>query len=176
MYITVTAGQPVVKRSSTGTHTHWWLEIHDPDNSDGYIEIPHVWLGEWQDLAQSYGDDGGYIRRPVVAGRGAQSSILTRVGSRLGPVLYEFELPWKFQDADRAIWEAAMAYAATDPIALVLDRDNPDNAAYLVDWLGVHLGSAQGRGEFVLRKRTATDDAYSETLMLFSECGAGVDQ
>jgi len=173
----VTAGQPIVLTFSGAGSVYRWLEIHDPNNTDGYIEIPHVWLGEWQDLAGSYGDESGYIRRAVVAGRGAMSSILTRVGSRIGPVLYEFELPWKFKDADRAIWEAAMAYAATDPIVLVLDRDNPDNAAYLVDWLGVHLGSMQGRGELVLRKRTDSgDDSLSETTMTFSECGAGVDQ
>jgi len=172
----VTAGKPVVMCFSSSSAISWWLEIHDPDNPDGYIEIPHVWLGEWQDLAGSYGDEGGYIRRAVVAGRGATSTILTRVGSRLGPVLYEFELPWKFKDADRAIWEAAMAYAATDPMVLTLDRDDLDDTTYLVDWLGVHLGSMQGRGELVLRKKTATDDAHSETLMIFSECGAGVDQ
>jgi len=173
----VTAGNPVVLTLTTGGSAYQWLEINDPNNSDGYIEIPHVWLGEWQDLGMAFGDEGGYLRRPVVAGRGAASTILTRVGSRIGPVLYEFELPWKFKDADRAIWEAAMAYAATDPIVLVLDRDNPDNTAYLVDWLGVHLGSMQGRGELVLRKRTdGGDDSLSETTMVFSEVGAGVDQ
>jgi len=173
----VTAGQPVAARFSVGASTYWWLEINDPANTDGYIEIPHVWLGQWQALAQSFGDEGGYLRRPVVAGRGAVSTILTRVGSRIGPVLYEFELPWKFKDADRAIWEAAMAYAATDPIALALDRDDLDDTTYLVDWLGVHLGSMQGRGELVLRKRTdGGDDSLSETTMTFSECGAGVDQ
>ena len=173
----VTAGEAIVLTLTTGGSAAQWLEINDPANPDGYIEIPHVWLGHWQNLAGSYGDEGGYLRRAVVAGRGAMSTILTRVGSRIGPVLYEFELPWKFKDADRAIWEAAMAYAATDPMVLVLDRDNPDNAAYLVDWLGVHLGSMQGRGELVLRKRTdGGDDSLSETTMTFSECGAGVDQ
>jgi len=172
----ITAGQPVVSRFSTGTHAQWWLEINDPANPDGYIEIPHVWLGHWQDLVGAYGDDSGYLRRPVVAGRGATSTILTRVGSRIGPVLYEFELPWQFKDADRTIWEAAMAYAATDPMVLVLDRDNTDNAAYLVDWLGVHLGSMQGRGELTMQKRTDTDDALNRTMMTFSEVGAGVDQ
>ena len=173
----VTAGQPIFLTFSGSGSVYRWLEIHDPNNADGYIEIPHVWLGQWQNLAGAFGDEGGYIRRAVVAGRGATSTIFTRVGSRIGPVLYEFELPWKFKNADRAIWEAAMAYAATDPMVLVLDRDNPDNAAYLVDWLGVHLGSQQGRGELVLRKRTdGGDDSLSETTMTFSECGAGVDQ
>jgi len=173
----ITAEQPVVSRFSSTTTNKWWLEINDPDNPDGYIEIPHVWLGEWQDLGMAFGDEGGYLRRPVVAGRGATSTILTRVGSRIGPVVYEFELPWKFKDTDRAIWEAAMAYAATDPIVLALNRDDLDDTTYLVDWLGVHLGSMQGRGELVLRKRTdGGDDSLSETTMTFSECGAGVDQ
>jgi len=172
----VTAGEAIVLTLTTGGSAAQWLEINDPANPDGYIEIPHVWLGHWQNLAGSYGDEGGYLRRAVVAGRGAMSTILTRVGSRIGPVLYEFELPWKFKDSDRAIWEAAMAYAATDPMVLVLDRDNPNNAAYLVDWLGVHLGSMQGRGELALRKKTDSGDALSETTMTFSECGAGVDQ
>jgi len=173
----VTAGQAVVSRFSTTTSSVWWLEINDPNNTDGYIEIPHVWLGEWQGLVGAHGDEGGYLRRAVVAGRGAMSTILTRVGSRIGPVLYEFELPWKFKDADRAIWEAAMAYAATDPMVLALNRDDLDDTTYLVDWLGVHLGSMQGRGELVLRKRTdGGDDSLSETMMTFSEVGAGVDQ
>jgi len=172
----VTAGKPVAARFSTTANQYWWLEINDPANTDGYIEIPHVWLGQWQALAQSFGDEGGYLRRAVVAGRGATSTILTRVGSRIGPVVYEFELPWKFKDPDRAIWEAAMAYAATDPIVLALNRDDLDDTTYLVDWLGVHLGSMQGRGELVLRKRTDSGDALSETTMVFSEVGAGVDQ
>ena len=176
--ITVAAGKAVCKLFSAPQSYRWWRwAITDLTNPDGYIEVPLFWLGEWQDLGMAFGDEGGYIRRPVVAGRGAASTILTRVGSRIGPVVYEFELPWKFKDSDRAIWEAAMAYAATDPIVLALDRDDLDDTAYLVDWLGVHLGSMQGRGELVLRKRTdGGDDSLSETTMTFSECGAGVDQ
>ena len=174
--ITCTAGKALCKTFTGGSLLRWRWVITDETNPDGYIEIPLFWLGEWQNLAGAYGDEGGYIRRPVVAGRGAVSTILTRVGSRIGPVLYEFELPWKFKDADRAIWEAAMAYAATDPIVLALNRDDLDDTTYLVDWLGVHLGTMQGRGELVLRKRTDSDDALSETTMTFSECGAGVDQ
>ena len=175
--ITVTAGKAACK-SFTGGSLRWWRwTITDETNPDGFIEIPLFWLGEWQNLAGAFGDEGGYIRRPVVAGRGAASTILTRVGSRIGPVLYEFELPWKFKNVDRAIWEAAMAYAATGPIVLALDRDDLDDTTYLVDWLSVHLGTMQGRGELVLRKRTdGGDDSLSETTMTFSECGAGVDQ
>ena len=175
--ITCTAGKALCKKFTGGSYQWWMLYIDDNTNPDGYLELANLWLGEWQNLAGAYGDEGGYLRRPVVAGRGAVSTILTRVGSRIGPVLYEFELPWKFKDPDRAIWEAAMAYAATDPIVLALDRDDLDDTTYLVDWLGVHLGSMQGRGELVLRKRTdGGDDSLSETQMVFSECGAGVDQ
>ena len=175
--ITCTAGKALCKTFTGGSYRWWRLYLDDDTNPDGYLELANLWLGEWQDLEMAFGDEGGYLRRPVVAGRGAVSTILTRVGSRIGPVLYEFELPWKFKDSDRAIWEAAMAYAATDPIALALDRDDLDDTAYLVDWLGVHLGSMQGRGELVLRKRTdGGDDSLSETQMVFSECGAGVDQ
>ena len=175
--ITVTAGKAACKSFAGGSLRWWRWTITDETNPDGYIEIPLFWLGEWQDLGMAFGDEGGYLRRPVVAGRGAASTILTRVGSRIGPVVYEFELPWKFKDSDRAIWEAAMAYAATDPIVLALNRDDLDDTTYLVDWLGVHLGSMQGRGELVLRKRTdGGDDSLSETTMIFSECGAGVDQ
>ena len=175
--ITCTAGKALCKAFTGGSYQYWRIYIDDATNPDGYLELANLWLGEWQNLIHSYGDEGGYIRRAVVAGRGAMSTILTRVGSRIGPVVYEFELPWKFKDSDRAIWEAAMAYAATDPIVLVLDRDDLDDTTYLVDWLGVHLGSMQGRGELVLRKRTdGGDDSLSETTMTFSECGAGVDQ
>jgi len=175
--ITVTAGKAACKSFAGGSLQWWRWTITDETNPDGYIEVPLFWLGEWQDLEMAFGDEGGYLRRPVVAGRGAMSTILTRVGSRIGPVLYEFELPWKFKNVDRATWEAAMAYAATGPIVLALDRDDLDDTTYLVDWLGVHLGSMQGRGELVLRKRTdGGDDSLSETTMTFSECGAGVDQ
>jgi len=176
-YLAVTAGKAACKKFTGGSLRWWRWAITDETNPDGYIEIPLFWMGEWQDLAGAFGDEGGYLRRPVVAGRGATSTILTRVGSRIGPVLYEFELPWKFKDSDRAIWEAAMAYAATGPIVLALNRDDLDDTTYLVDWLGVHLGTMQGRGELVLRKRTdGGDDSLSETTMTFSECGAGVDQ
>jgi len=174
---TVIAGKAACKKFTGGSLRWWRWVITDTTNPDGFIEIPLFWLGEWQNLEMAFGDEGGYLRRPVVAGRGAASTILTRVGSRIGPVLYEFDLPWKFKDSDRAIWEAAMAYAATDPIVLALNRDDLDDTTYLVDWLGVHLGSMQGRGELVLRKRTdGGDDSLSETTMVFSECGAGVDQ
>ena len=175
--ITCTAGKALCKTFTTGSYRWWRLHLDDDTNPDGYLELANLWLGEWQNLAGAFGDEGGYLRRPVVAGRGAVSTILPRVGSRIGPVLYEFELPWKFKDSDRAIWEAAMAYAATDPIVLALDRDDLDDTAYLVDWLSVHLGTMQGRGELVLRKRTdGGDDSLSETTMTFSECGSGVDQ
>jgi len=174
--ITCTAGKALCKTFTGGSYQWWRWRITDETNPDGYIEMPLFWLGEWQDLEMAFGDEGGYTRRPVVAGRGAASTILTRVGSRIGPVLYEFELPWKFKDSDRAIWEAAMAYAATDPIVLALNRDDLDDTTHLVDWLGVHLGSMQGRGELALKKRTDSGDALSETTMVFSECGAGVDQ
>ena len=174
--ITCTAGKALCKTFTGGSYQWWRHYIDDDTNPDGYLELANLWLGEWQDLEMAFGDEGGYTRRPVVAGRGAASTILTRVGSRIGPVVYEFDLPWKFKDGDRAIWEAAMAYAATDPIVLALNRDDLDDTTYLVDWLGVHLGSMQGRGELALKKRTDSGDALSETTMVFSECGAGVDQ
>ena len=174
--ITCTAGKALCKTFTGGSYQWWRHYIDDDTNPDGYLELANLWLGEWRDLEMAFGDEGGYIRRPVVAGRGAASTILTRVGSRIGPVVYEFDLPWKFKDGDRAIWEAAMAYAATDPIVLALNRDDLDDTTYLVDWLGVHLGSMQGRGELALRKKTDSGDALSETTMVFSECGAGVDQ
>jgi hypothetical protein len=55
---TVTAGQAVVLEYSGGSgYSGWWLEIHDPDNSSGYIEIPHIYLG-----AKS-GMERGFLRR-----------------------------------------------------------------------------------------------------------------
>ena len=41
--------------SMSGSANHyWWLEIHDPDNPDGYIEIPYVYLGSKTDLNRGF--------------------------------------------------------------------------------------------------------------------------
>lgn len=44
---TVAADQSIIITlpSAPTADTHWWLSIDDPDNPDGYIEIPYVYLG-----------------------------------------------------------------------------------------------------------------------------------
>ena len=59
---TVTAGAAVAIDSISFTSdADAWLEIHDPDNTDGYIEIPYIYLGALSQL-QRNANEGGTVR------------------------------------------------------------------------------------------------------------------
>lgn len=48
---TVTADTAVYSDLTTAADTDWWVEIHDPANTDGYLGIPFMHLGPHYDFA-----------------------------------------------------------------------------------------------------------------------------
>jgi len=169
----VTAGKAIAKTFTSHSYRYARLYISDTSNPDGYLEVPNVWLGQRKDLTTA---PGPYTRRPIVPGRGAVSTINTRRVYRSGALAYGFTLPWSFNAADQAIWEAAMEYAAEGPMVLALDRDDLDDTTYLVNWLDAQPGGKQSRGELTESINTGTQDALITDEWDFEEEGAGLDQ
>ena len=44
--VTVVAGEPIRLTIADSASFRWWIEIHDPTNTDSFIEIPYVLLGD----------------------------------------------------------------------------------------------------------------------------------
>ena len=170
--LSVSAGKAIAKCFTGGSYRYWRVLFADASNPDGYLEIPNIWLGEWQDLTTAY---GSYSRRSIIPGRGNVSTIHTRKSYQSGARIYGFNMPWELKGADRQIWEAAHIYACTQPIVLALDRDDLDDTSYLVNWLEARLGGSQEGSDLSMDIDVETGGLASVNWT-FDEVGAGIDQ
>ena len=129
--ITATAGQPVVKRLSSTTETQWWLEINDPDNSDGYIEIPHVWLGSYTSMERAH--LRGYDHNEFMPGNPQADVLGNPAGYIRGGQVWDKGLTFRCNATDfstmQSVWDEAGRHR---PVVFCEDVDNEDTQTWLV--------------------------------------------
>lgn len=128
----VTAGQPVVSRISSTTETAWWLEIHDPSNSDGYIEIPHVYLGTYASMERAH--LSGYGWDEPTPGSAIANSLGGVTGYVRGAQGWSKELSIRCNATDLATMQAVRDVTRLyRPVIFCEDVDNEDTQTYLVE-------------------------------------------
>ena len=104
--LTVAAGKAIVKRFTSKNYRWVRLTVADASNPDTYIEIPHLWLGEWQDLTTHWGE---YRDSDVIPAQAVLSTIHTRRRYKQGARHKAWRLPWELKTADVAIYDGVCA-------------------------------------------------------------------
>jgi len=127
----VTAGQPVAARFSTATSTYWWLEIHDYANTDGYIEIPYIYLGSHTSMERAH--LRGYDHSEFMPGN-QQADVLGNPDSYIrGGQVWAKGLTFRCNATDfstmQSVWDEA---GRNRPVVFCEDADNEDTQTWLV--------------------------------------------
>jgi len=158
----VTAGQPVVSRFSSTATTDWWLEIHDPDNPDGYIELPFIYLGQ----SQAFTSASFSLNRNKGTGR-TTTQVRTEAGNIRTAVkseqyTYCQGMFYPAEGADLTELRAAAAYASQGKvIVFCYDSDDEDDNTWAMYWL-----NAAEFGASLLRMKDGDSNAEVEAVQM----------
>ena len=127
----VTAGQPVVSRFSTSANMYWWLEINDPNNSNGYIEIPFVYLGSHAAMERAH--LRGYDHSEFMPGNQQTDVLGNPDGYIRGGQAWAKGLTFRCNATDfstmQSVWDEA---GRNRPVVFCEDVDNEDTETWLV--------------------------------------------
>ena len=133
--ISVTAGQAVVHSLSAApdASTFWWIEIHDPDNTAEYIEVPYVFIGEHNSTIRSF--LRGYSHGDFAIGTTVADSAGGFTSYPLTDRLWRKAITFRALPADKVILEAVLdeAYRGR-PFVFCEDIDNEATQTRLVYW------------------------------------------
>ena len=127
----ITAGQPVVSRFSSTTTNKWWLEINDPDNTDGYIEIPFAYLGSNTSMERAH--LRGYDHDEFMPGN-QQSDVLGNPDGYIrGGQVWGKSLTFRANATDFSTLQSVRDETGRNrPVAFCEDVDNEDTETWLV--------------------------------------------
>ena len=129
--VSVTVGQPVVSRFSSTTTNKWWLEINDPDNSDGYIEIPYVYLGSYTSMERAH--LRGYSHEEPQPGNPDSDSFGNLTGHVIGGQVWVADLKFRCNATDfstmQSVWDECARYR---PVVFCEDVDYESTKTRLV--------------------------------------------
>lgn len=162
----VTAGAVIIIEPSSTTDVDWWIEIHDPDNADGYIEIPYIYLGAKTDLNRGFAVPYGYS--PRTFGTVIADSAGGLTGYARSEQLWEAELVFKPLTTDFATIEA-VADVARLMRPVVFSEDATDAKTRLIYW----KDAQQPRYEKIVDPNPPSS-TRDEITMSLQECGGGV--
>ena len=127
----ITAGQPVVSRFSSTTTNKWWLEINDPDNSDGYLEIPYVYLGSYTSMERAH--LRGYSHEEPQPGNPDSDSFGNLTGHIIGGQVWAADLKFRCNSTDfstmQSVWDECARYR---PVVFCEDMDYEGTKTRLV--------------------------------------------
>jgi len=127
----VTAGQAVVSRFSTTTSSVWWLEINDHANSNGYIEIPYIYLGSHAAMERAH--LRGYSHEEPQPGNPDSDSFGNLTGHIIGGQVWATDLKFRCNAADfatmQAVWDECARYR---PVVFCEDADYENTKTRLV--------------------------------------------
>jgi hypothetical protein len=163
---TVTADAPIIFDISSITETDWWIEIHDPDNTDGYIEIPYIYLGAKSDLSRGFGNS--YLYSPRTHGNIIADSVGGYTAYVRSEQLLEHTIVFKLLAADFAIIEA-IADVARLGQPVVFSEDSTDAKTRLVYW----VDAMNPRYQKIIDPNPPNSTIDQVTMQL-NECGGGL--
>ena len=128
---TVTANQPIVSRFSSTTNTIWWLLINDPGNTDGYLEIPDIYLGPYTSMERAHLREYDWSEpRPGVFQKDALGGITGCVKGEQG---WSEELKFRANAADLATLQSVIdEVSLARPVVFCEDVDNETTKTRLV--------------------------------------------
>lgn len=128
---TMVAGRPVIF-SCDETSSNMWIEIHDPDNPDGYIEIPYIYLGEKASMSR------GFLRGYRYSQRRHGNVISDSAGGYTGYArseqLWEADIRFRALPTDFTVLEK-VADKASMMRPIVFSEDGTDSKTRLVYWM-----------------------------------------
>jgi len=127
----VTAGEAIVLTLTTGGSAYQWLEINDPDNSDGYIEIPYIYLGDFTSMERAH--LRGYSHEEPQPGNPDSDSFGNLTGHIIGGQVWAADLKFRCNSTDfatmQSVWDECARYR---PVVFCEDADYEGTKTRLV--------------------------------------------
>ena len=127
----VTAGEAIVLTLTTGGSAAQWLEINDPDNTDGYIEIPYIYLGDFTSMERAH--LRGYSHEEPQPGNPDSDSFGNLTGHIIGGQVWAADLKFRCNAADfstmQSVWDECARYR---PVVFCEDVDYEGTKTRLV--------------------------------------------
>ncbi len=129
---TVTVGESIVISLSAGSNTSLTVDILDPDNTAGYIELPYIYMGETINMVRSFSQEYGF-NAPRKALTVPDSAGGKTVYSLTDP-LYHKSLAFPYSKAADTVTLQSVLNIASQGIPVVWceDIDNEDTLTYIV--------------------------------------------
>jgi len=127
----VTAGEAIVLTLTTGGSAAQWLEINDPDNTDGYIEIPYIYLGDFISMERAH--LRGYDHDEFMPGTRQTNTLGNRAGYISGGQVWAKSLTFRCNATDFSTMQSIRDESDRDrPVVFCEDVDNEDTETWLV--------------------------------------------
>ena len=142
---TVIENEPIISLPDNVTNTKWWLEFLDPDNLDGYLEFPFIYLGQRLALTAaslSLNRIKAPQMRTITQVKTEAGNVRTSVKS--GLYVHILSSIYPMEGADLVEMLAAAAYASQGKVIIFCyDSEDAVNNTWAMYWLDAATFSPQ---------------------------------
>ena len=142
---TVTENEPIISLPDDNTNTKWWLEFHEADNADGYLEFSFIYLGQRLALTAaslSLNRIKAPQMRTITQVRTEAGNIRTSIKSNL--YVHILSSIYPMEGADLVEMLAAAAYASQGHVIIFCyDSEDAVNNTWAMYWLDAATFSPQ---------------------------------